>query len=90
MCNAERAFRIGAEAQRLSSSGRGADSDDGENLEGIDGEEEEEENTLPATQEKEEESSFDREKRTKFMISPQHSLGDRYARRKCDNCWVQA
>jgi hypothetical protein len=35
-----------------SSLGRGADSDDEENLEGIDGEEEEEENTLPATQEK--------------------------------------
>jgi hypothetical protein len=21
------------------------------------------------------------------MISPQHSMGDGYARRKCDNCW---
>jgi hypothetical protein len=67
--------------------GRGADSDDEENLEGINEEEEEKENTLPATQEKEEESSFDLEKRTKFMISPQHSMGDGYARRKCDNCW---
>jgi hypothetical protein len=34
---------------------------------------------------KEEESSFDLEKLTKFMISPQHSMGDGYARRKCDN-----
>jgi hypothetical protein len=24
---------------------------------------------------------------TKFMVSPQHSMGDRYARRPCDNCW---
>jgi hypothetical protein len=32
------------------SSGRGADSDDEENREGIDGEEEEEENPLPETQ----------------------------------------
>jgi hypothetical protein len=69
-----------------SSAGRGADSNDEENCEGIDGEEEEEEKTLPATQEKEEESSFDLEKRTKIMISPQHSMGDGYARRKCDNC----
>jgi hypothetical protein len=48
----ERAFCIGAEAQRLrsNSSGRGADSDEKENCEGIDGEEEEEENPLPATQ----------------------------------------
>jgi hypothetical protein len=65
-----------------SSAGRGADSDDEENRKGIDGEEEEEEKTLPATHEKEEESSFDLEKRTKFMISPQHSVGDGYARRK--------
>jgi hypothetical protein len=36
---------------------------------------------------KEEESSFDLEKLTKFMISPQHSMGDGYARRKCDSCW---
>jgi hypothetical protein len=36
---------------------------------------------------KEEESSFDLEKLTKFMISPQHSMGDGYARRKCNNCW---
>jgi hypothetical protein len=36
---------------------------------------------------KEEETSFDMEKLTKFMISPQHSMGDGYARRKCDNCW---
>jgi formylmethanofuran dehydrogenase subunit E len=35
---------------------------------------------------KEEESYFDLEKRTKFMISPQHSMGDGYPRRKCDNC----
>jgi hypothetical protein len=21
------------------------------------------------------------------MVSPQHSMGDGYARRKCDNCW---
>jgi hypothetical protein len=47
-----------------SSAGRGADSDDEENLKGIDREEEEEENTPPATQEKEEKSSFDLEKRT--------------------------
>jgi hypothetical protein len=39
-----------------SSSGRGADSDDEENMEGIDGEEEEEENPLPETQEQEEDS----------------------------------
>jgi hypothetical protein len=36
---------------------------------------------------KEEETSFDMEKLTKFMISPQHSMGDGYAWRKCDNCW---
>jgi hypothetical protein len=36
---------------------------------------------------KEEERPFDLEKLTKFMISPQHSMGDGYARRKCDNCW---
>jgi hypothetical protein len=36
---------------------------------------------------KEEESSFDLEKQTKFMISPQHSMGHVYARKKCDNCW---
>jgi hypothetical protein len=24
---------------------------------------------------------------TKFMVSPQHSMGDGYARRPCDNCW---
>jgi hypothetical protein len=29
---------------------------------------------------------LDLEKRTKFMISPQHSMGNGYARRKCDNC----
>jgi hypothetical protein len=33
------------------------------------------------------EPAFDMEKLTKFMISPQHSMGDGYARRKCDNCW---
>jgi hypothetical protein len=38
------------------SSGRGADSDDEENIKGIDGEEEEKENPLPATQEQEEDS----------------------------------
>jgi hypothetical protein len=37
--------------------------------------------------EKEEESPFDMEKLTKFIISPQHSMGDGYSRRKCDNCW---
>jgi hypothetical protein len=36
---------------------------------------------------KEEESSFDLEKQRKFMISPQHSMGHGYARKKCDNCW---
>jgi hypothetical protein len=36
---------------------------------------------------KQEESSFNLEKLTKFMVSPQHSMGDGYARRKCDNCW---
>jgi hypothetical protein len=36
---------------------------------------------------KEEETAFDMEKLTKFMISLQHSMGDGYARRKCDNCW---
>jgi hypothetical protein len=30
---------------------------------------------------------LDLEKRTKFMISPQLSMGDGYARRKCDNWW---
>jgi hypothetical protein len=40
--------------------------------------------TIP---QKEEESSFDLEKLTKSMISPQHSMGDGYARRKCNNCW---
>jgi hypothetical protein len=24
---------------------------------------------------------------TRFMVSPQHSMGDGYARRPCDNCW---
>jgi hypothetical protein len=24
---------------------------------------------------------------TRFMVSPQHSMGDRCARRLCDNCW---
>jgi hypothetical protein len=33
------------------------------------------------------ETAFDMEKLTKFMISPQHSMGDGYARRKCHNCW---
>jgi hypothetical protein len=27
------------------------------------------------------------EKLTKFMVSPQHSMGDGYARRPCNNCW---
>jgi hypothetical protein len=36
---------------------------------------------------KEEESSFDLEKLTKFMISPQHSMGNENAMRKCNNCW---
>jgi hypothetical protein len=27
------------------------------------------------------------EKLTKFMVSPQHSMGNGYARRTCDNCW---
>jgi hypothetical protein len=36
---------------------------------------------------KKEERTFDLEKLTKFMVSPQHSMGDGYARRKCDNCW---
>jgi hypothetical protein len=27
------------------------------------------------------------EQLTKFMISPQHSMGDGYAKRKCDTCW---
>jgi hypothetical protein len=35
---------------------------------------------------KKEETSVDMEKLTKFMISPQHSMGNGYARRKCDNC----
>jgi hypothetical protein len=38
-------------------------------------------------QEKEEEISFELEKLTKFRISPQHSMGDGYASRKCGNCW---
>ncbi len=33
------------------------------------------------------EKAFDMEELTKFMISPQHSMGDAYARRKCDDCW---
>jgi hypothetical protein len=36
--------------------GRGADSDDEENIQGINGKEEEEENPLPVTQEQEEDS----------------------------------
>jgi hypothetical protein len=24
---------------------------------------------------------------TRFMVSPQHSMGDGYARGPCDNCW---
>jgi hypothetical protein len=37
---------------------------------------------------KKEERTFEGlEKLTKFMVSPQHSMGDRYARRPCDNCW---
>jgi hypothetical protein len=24
---------------------------------------------------------------SRFMVSPQHSMGDRYARRPCKNCW---
>jgi hypothetical protein len=36
---------------------------------------------------KKEERTFDMEKLTKFMVSPQHSMGDGYARRTCDNCW---
>jgi hypothetical protein len=36
---------------------------------------------------KQEESTFDLEKLTKFMVSPQHSMGNGYVRRKCDNCW---
>jgi hypothetical protein len=34
-----------------------------------------------------EEGPFNREKLTNFMISPQHSNGNGYSRRKCDNCW---
>jgi hypothetical protein len=33
------------------------------------------------------EKAFNMEELTKFMISPQHSMGDAYARRKCDDCW---
>jgi hypothetical protein len=36
---------------------------------------------------KKEERTFDLEKLTKFMVSPQHSMGDGYARRPRDNCW---
>jgi hypothetical protein len=42
---------------------------------------------LQTRPQKQEESSFDLEKLTKFMVSPQHSMGNGYARRKCDNCW---
>jgi hypothetical protein len=24
---------------------------------------------------------------TRFMVSPQHSMGEGYARRPCNNCW---
>jgi hypothetical protein len=34
-----------------------------------------------------EERTFDMEKLTKFIVSPQHSMGHGYARRTCDNCW---
>jgi hypothetical protein len=36
---------------------------------------------------KKEERIFELEKLTKFMVSPQHSMGDGYARRPCNNCW---
>jgi hypothetical protein len=37
---------------------------------------------------KREERTFEGlENLTKFMVSPQHSMGDGYARRPCDNCW---
>jgi hypothetical protein len=37
---------------------------------------------------KKEERTFEGlEKLTKFMVSPQHSMGDGYAIRPCDNCW---
>jgi hypothetical protein len=37
---------------------------------------------------KREERTFEGlENLTKFMVSPQHSMGDGYARRTCDNCW---
>jgi hypothetical protein len=37
---------------------------------------------------KKEERTFEGlEKMTKFMVSPQHSMGDGYVRRPCDNCW---
>jgi hypothetical protein len=39
---------------------------------------------------KRERRTFDRlENLTRFMVSPQHSMGDGYARRRCDNCWDQ-
>jgi hypothetical protein len=37
---------------------------------------------------KKEERTFEGlENLTKFMVSPQHSMGDGYARRPCNNCW---
>jgi hypothetical protein len=47
-----------------------------------------EEGTLMGLVNKREKRTFEGlENLTRFMVSPQHSMGDGYARRPCDNCW---